>query len=168
MILDTQPRRNGEHLRVFPDGMPTKPALLDLRTWLDQRGYDFISPTPATHQRLIAKRAVAREGTCATYSAGACLLTARPELHRIMERGGISPAPIVACAQHMRVSECAPTLYLTPLFPPRRMISLSRPTATAFADFILAHLAKPVESIAESRRRGGWRLTARAWRRRRL
>ncbi|WP_322966175.1 methyltransferase [Sphingomonas fuzhouensis] len=98
-----------------------RPALLALLGLLDDRGYDFVTPTPATHARVV-KRPDRRSATSLRDVLGWSLAFDRDLLDPAMswaleEAGAIQPISADRWAPTLRVSRVGAQLYLHSAYP---------------------------------------------------
>jgi len=118
---------------------------VELLRRLGALGYDFVTPTPATHERVL-KRAAMREARTLRDVFGWSLPFARellrPDLLDLLERAGALAAEGDLHRSLLRVSRVAGLLFLHGAYPTDRPDSVFLgPDTWRFADFILAALA---------------------------
>jgi methylase of polypeptide subunit release factors len=126
---------------------PADEALIELLRRLDALGYDFVTPTPATHERVVARPEMARArglrdvlGWSLPFAPG--LLPA--ELHGLLERGGMVAREGGLCRSRVRVSRVAGRLFLHGAFPTDRPDAVFLgPDTCRFVRFVTAELAEP-------------------------
>lgn len=119
-------------------------ALLALLSALDDTGYDFVTPTPATHARVLARRDT---GTGVRdllgWSRAVPPDTLDPALRPLLEAAGIvDDAPGGWCAR-VRVARLRGRLFLHSAFPTDAADAVFfGPDSYRFADFIVDELAR--------------------------
>lgn len=121
-------------------------ALLDLLRSLKSTGYHFVTPTPATHARVLARpeRAIARDlrdafGWSLPFAPG--LLPA--ELRDCLSRGGMLADGDALLRSKVRVSALRGDLYLHSAYPTEAEDSVFfGPDSYRFADLIAAELGE--------------------------
>jgi SAM-dependent methyltransferase len=127
-------------------------ALVDLLERLDALGYDFVTPTPLTHGRIL-RRAGKDEAHTLRDIFGWSLPfrreTMRADLLTLLERGGALAAEEGRCRSLLRVSRVENLLFLHSAFPTDRPDSVFLgPDSYRFVRFVKAGLAR----IGEARR----------------
>jgi methylase of polypeptide subunit release factors len=134
---------------------PADLALLRLLEALDARGYDFVTPTPLTHQRVLARRpgATARDLRAALGWSLPFRREALPdEITSLLERAGVLAEDSGLLKSEVRVSRVRGLLFLHSAFPTESANAVFLgPDSYRFADFIAAELVGRswVGSLAE-------------------
>lgn len=119
-------------------------ALLDLLAALDAGGYDFVTPTPATHARVIARSA---HGTTLRDLLGWSRIVPPdalpPELCATLERAKVVEAVDGGWRSRVRVTRLRGRLFVHSSFPTddANAVFLG-PDSYRFADFIIEELAR--------------------------
>jgi methylase of polypeptide subunit release factors len=124
----------------------TEPALLDLLNDLERSGYNFVTPTPATHERVVARPD--RQRAQSLRDIFGWSLPFKPELlsSRMLEQ--LESAGLVEATQEMlksrvRVSRVHGKLFVHSAFPTEAENSVFLgPDTYRFADFVRAELAR--------------------------
>lgn len=123
-----------------------EPALADLLAWLDDQGYDFVTPTPATHARVIARpdKAEARDwrdifGWSLPFAPG--LL---PEIPAdALARAGLVRREGQLLKSDVRVSRLLGRLFLHSAYPTEQKDAVFfGPDSYRFAGFIRSELPR--------------------------
>jgi len=128
-----------------PELAPADLALLRLLEALDARGYDFVTPTPLTHQRVLARRPGATAETLR--DALGWSLPFRPEalpdeITTLLQQGGALAADAGLLKSTVRVSRVRGLLFLHSAFPTEDANAVFLgPDSYRFADYIAAELA---------------------------
>jgi methylase of polypeptide subunit release factors len=123
-----------------------EPILLELLTMLDRAGYDFVAPTPATHERNLARRGEAaghglRDAFGWSLPFAADLLPAL--LFAAMRDAGLLGAAGAYWKSRVRVSRIHGRLFLHSAFPTDAADSVFfGPDSYRFVDFIRAELPR--------------------------
>jgi methylase of polypeptide subunit release factors len=121
-------------------------ALLDLLLRLKEDGYRFVTPTPATHARVVA-RAERREAQDIAGALGWSLPFRREVIDRrvveLLEASGAIEADGALCRATLRVSSLHERLYLHSAYPTDAEDSVFfGPDSYRFADLIAAELSR--------------------------
>lgn len=122
---------------------PTDQALLQLLRRLDDLGYDFVTPTPATHARVLARRREAQTlrdafGWSLPFSAD--LLD--PELLHLLREAEMVEGADGQLKSRLRVSRLHERLYLHSAYPTDDDTSVFfGPDSYRFADFLRHELS---------------------------
>jgi methylase of polypeptide subunit release factors len=121
-----------------------EPALLDLLAALDRAGYDFVAPTPATHARVVARKATARGlrdifGWSLPFlpdALPAAMLTCLDKAGALARRGGLFKSRV-------RASRIGGHLYLHSAYPTDDAESVFLgPDSYRFVDFIRSEIPR--------------------------
>ena len=125
---------------------PADLALVELLGRLDALGYDFVTPTPATHERIL-KRPGMEEAKSLRDIFGWSLPFSRallpPDLRLLLERGGALAISGHYCRSRVRVSRISGLLFLHGAYPTDRPDSVFLgPDTGRFVDFVAAELAR--------------------------
>ncbi len=132
--------------------MPEKAALLALVRFLDRQGYDFVTPTPATHKRLLRKRGSARAGNLRDIFGWSLPFSkVDPDIRELMEAADIIDAAEGGRLRSaLRVSRVRGRLFLHSNFPTTEEDAVFLgPDSYRFADFILANMPGSVSRLAD-------------------
>lgn len=118
--------------------------LLALLNALQTRSYTFVTPTPATHARVLARRTAARDARDAFgWSLPFAEATLDPELLRLARDADIIEARGALHASHLRISTLDDLFFLHSAFPTAQNDSVFfGPDSYRFAAFLKAELPK--------------------------
>ena len=117
-------------------------ALLDLLRLLEARGYRFVTPTPATHARVVSRRDTARDvrdvlGWSLPFAAG--LLD--PRIENLLRQANALEEKAGLLRSRLRVSSLHDRLFLHSAYPTEAEDSVFLgPDSYRFADLIAAEL----------------------------
>lgn len=121
-------------------------ALLALLGRLDALGYDFATPTPATHARVVGRAGKARAESLRDVFGWNLPFSRElipPDLLALLERGGALAAEGALCRSRLRASRIAGLLFLHGAYPTDRPDSVFLgPDTHRFVRFIGAELAR--------------------------
>jgi len=129
------------------DPDPADRALAELLRRLDGLGYDFVAPTPATHERVVGRPEMRqarglRDVFGWSLPFGRALLP--EDLADLLDRGGALAKEGALCRSRVRVSRVAGTLFLHGAFPTDRPDAVFLgPDTYRFVRFVTAELAEP-------------------------
>jgi len=128
-------------------------ASLRLLDWLDDHGYDFVTVTPESHRRVVA-RASMRKAKDLRGMFGWSLPfdeeLAGPELFAILREGRLLQESAAGWKSKVRVSRVRGTLFLHSAFPTDRDDSVFLgPDTLRFIDFIEGQLREPVGRLVD-------------------
>lgn len=120
-------------------------ALLTLLRYLKEGDYQFVTPTPATHARVIARRENGLGNSLADvlgWSLPFKTGTIAPNVERLLREGGMLTAERGLLRSRIRVSSLHDSLYLHSAFPTESVDAVFfGPDSYRFADLIEAELA---------------------------
>ncbi len=126
---------------------------LHLLDWLDGQGYDFVTVTPESHRRVVA-RASMRQAKDLRGIFGWSLpfdeALAGPDLFAILREGRLLQETAAGWKSKVRVSRVRGTLFLHSAFPTDKDDSVFLgPDTLRFIDFIEAQLRAPVGRLVD-------------------
>lgn len=127
-------------------------ALLDLLKLLDANDYDFVTPTPATHRQLLARRPVARPHSLRDVLGwGLPFETVDPKVADLLTAAGaLEPAPDGRRRAAIRISRVHGRLFVHSAFPTEEDDSVFLgPDSYRFADFIRREVAEEDRHVVD-------------------
>jgi methylase of polypeptide subunit release factors len=127
-------------------------ALLALLDVLDAQGYDFVSPTPATHERFLRKRRMARPANLRDiFGWNLPFEHLTPDLLSLMRAAGVlESSDPVGQRSTVRVSRLMGRLFLHSAFPTNQEDSVFLgPDSYRFAAFIIEQMRGPVTRLVD-------------------
>src|SRR3712207_489562 len=125
--------------------MPTHDALLELLSALAARAYRFVTPTPATHRRVLERKGGAGRDLRDIFGWSLPFDPAEqpPELVDLMRAAGVLEETSRGARSRVRVSSLGERLFLHSPFPPDEEDAVFfGPDTYRFADFIAAELPR--------------------------
>jgi methylase of polypeptide subunit release factors len=125
------------HAATFTDA--TDHALLAVLRFLDSRAYQFTTPTPATHRRILLRRGRVEARSLIDVFGWNLPFQPRvvgPELLELMTDAGMLERRGQALQSRLRVASVGPQLFLHSAFPPHHETVFFGPDSYRFADFI--------------------------------